>query len=50
MKLHVLLDEYRAKFEEMIEKAKLNPSNPDDSADLNLAVALYFCSYFHIKN
>lgn len=45
-KLDAMVSNYRLKLRELIDKA----SNSDVNAERNICLALYFVSYFHLKN
>ena len=46
LKLSNMVEDFRLKLRELIANSSLEDLN----AELNICVALYFCSYFHIKN
>ena len=47
MKLSSLVDKYRNIFYSMVTDGK---AAGDMNAEVNIAVALYFCTYFHLQN
>jgi len=47
MKLSSLVDKYRDVFLQMVNSGK---EAGDINAEINIAVAIYFCTYFHLQN
>jgi hypothetical protein len=50
MKLSTLVRSYKTKLRALIDEFAHSSSNDDMTIDTNVAVALYFSSYFHARN